>query len=236
MTFNPTNPTGWNTGDQITADQMNDLDSKTVDAVDGVGGGIYDGELVFRELMGIGNTVNGFVAVDTQIQLRPTRDIQFEDERYFVRPPTGIIAVDPNDWSHELGVRYIQEDIAIVTAIGWRMPNPEGAKIQVIGFYMRPPSGHSGIPTGMDRPFLQLVEIDQDGTETQIITYRDPECSSIAEFETPRLVATLVPNYEVDPSRMLVCRVYGEDGIHAVAHGKYYHPLIGFGTNKAIPR
>jgi hypothetical protein len=234
MTFNPTNPTGWNTGDQITADQMNDLDSKTVDAVDGVGGGLYDGQLIFRELMGIGNTVNGFVAVDTNIQLRPTRDMQFEDERFFVRSAIGVVAVVPSDWRSDLGIRYYHEN-ALRSPIGWRMPNPAGAKIQVIGFWFDP-TNHRAVPTGTNRPWLELVEVDDEGNETIIITYYDPPCATVAEYDTSRLIATMVPDYEVDPTAILVCRVYGEDGPNAIAGGRFNAPRIGFSTRAAIPR
>lgn len=41
MAFLPTNPGGWSPGDEITSDQMNDLDTKTVAAIDGVNGGSY---------------------------------------------------------------------------------------------------------------------------------------------------------------------------------------------------
>ena len=58
MAFLSTNT--WAPGDEITSDQMNDLDAKTVAAIDGVAGGTYAAPLDFSNLVGL--TVNGLSA------------------------------------------------------------------------------------------------------------------------------------------------------------------------------
>lgn len=69
MAFTSTNT--WSPGDEVTSDDLNDLDSKTVMAVDGVGGGTYAAPIGFTNLIAL--TCNGVatfnenVTIDTAI-------------------------------------------------------------------------------------------------------------------------------------------------------------------------
>lgn len=91
MSFSLVNPLGWNTGDVLTEDQINDLDTDHANAVDGAGGGTYTltAPLVFK-----GDNIE----IDEDLTVGGDLDVDgVTTVKGFLADPAAIFEVSGND-------------------------------------------------------------------------------------------------------------------------------------------
>ena len=191
MSFSRTKPAGWTDDvDTITAAQINDIDVKTSQAVDGTAGGTYTNASALR-FDGDFKLTNA-----SQIKMSGTANVTLASRsitRHQETTPFGhgpsidwyAVAVAPFRWLNQsAGTTPNTNTNPLVIPI--HVPN--GVTLNTVGVDVAAGLGHSGLPSVM--PTLKVYKIATgDGTTTQLGSTATDSSASTGAFEAAHGIA-----------------------------------------------
>lgn len=194
------NPTGWNTPDVITPAQINALDIKASNAVDGVNGGSYSpANPLVVEANFTAQTIAG-----NAFALRSAESRQL----WFPVPCTAFEAWSVTQYGY-LSQLSSKTSGAGFSPYAWIMlPTlPKNAIVTGAGVTVLGNSGHTSLPTNKVRVGLDVI--DTQGHSVGNTSLVDPS-ASVAAYESIHVVGVTC-NYQTTDSTLFRILVTGED-------------------------
>lgn len=168
-------------------------------------------------------TFTGTVTVPT---LLVSGDINFSSPHSHVVGPSGLSAVNADDWTpNSAGARYART-LGATTGIGWAFTIPAGATITSVRVRVVPAGMHAGLPGTM--PQLQLYELSpSDDADVQITSVNDTS-GSVVSYEAAHDIVSTGLSYVVSNERVIQARVYGEGGANEKGGDVYSMPRVTY--------